>query len=225
MPLVVYFDEVGTPDIDPTDEDFPVFAIALVICDSTYYIDTLIPAVNRLKFKWFGHEGTILHSRDIRRSQDDFMFLRANAETRQDFYEDINAIMGGSEYSLLSVAIHKRRLAEQYVNPLDPYDLALLFALERLVSILEAHGQREVVIVAEQRGRVEDRNLRIAFQRIVMRGTEYVEVERFKRIRFTLKFVPKARNVIGTQRWTPSFGQVFVTAKVESRFMIQATLG
>ena len=28
-----------------------------------------------------------------------------------------------------------------------------------------------------------------------------------------------------TQRWTPSFGQVFVTAKVESGFMIQATLG
>ena len=27
------------------------------------------------------------------------------------------------------------------------------------------------------------------------------------------------------KRWTPSFGQVFVTAKVESRFMIQATLG
>ena len=27
------------------------------------------------------------------------------------------------------------------------------------------------------------------------------------------------------ERWTPSFGQVFVTAKVESGFMIQATLG
>ena len=27
------------------------------------------------------------------------------------------------------------------------------------------------------------------------------------------------------ERGTPSFGQVFVTAKVESRFMIQATLG
>ena len=33
-------------------------------------------------------------------------------------------------------------------------------------------------------------------------------------------------NRIGlTERWTPSFGQVFVTAKVESGFMIQATLG
>ena len=28
-----------------------------------------------------------------------------------------------------------------------------------------------------------------------------------------------------TKRWTPSFGQVFVTAKVESGVMIQATLG
>ena len=28
-----------------------------------------------------------------------------------------------------------------------------------------------------------------------------------------------------SQRWTPSFGQVFVTAKVESGFMIQAALG
>ena len=28
-----------------------------------------------------------------------------------------------------------------------------------------------------------------------------------------------------TERWTPSFGQVFVTAKVESGVMIQATLG
>ena len=27
------------------------------------------------------------------------------------------------------------------------------------------------------------------------------------------------------QRWTPSFGQVFVTAKVESGFMIQAAFG
>ena len=32
-------------------------------------------------------------------------------------------------------------------------------------------------------------------------------------------------HVIQEQRWTPSFGQVFVTAKVESGFMIQAALG
>ena len=31
--------------------------------------------------------------------------------------------------------------------------------------------------------------------------------------------------VADRERWTPSFGQVFVTAKVESGVMIQATLG
>ena len=30
---------------------------------------------------------------------------------------------------------------------------------------------------------------------------------------------------VAMERWTPSFGQVFVTAKVESGVMIQATLG
>ena len=30
---------------------------------------------------------------------------------------------------------------------------------------------------------------------------------------------------LGRERWTPSFGQVFVTAKVESGFMIQAAFG
>ena len=33
------------------------------------------------------------------------------------------------------------------------------------------------------------------------------------------------RRVQGQERWTPSFGQVFVTAKVESGFMIQAAFG
>ena len=33
------------------------------------------------------------------------------------------------------------------------------------------------------------------------------------------------RPFVCLERWTPSFGQVFVTAKVESGVMIQATLG
>lgn len=38
MPLVVYFDEVGNPTLNATDRDFPVFAIALFICDADYYL-------------------------------------------------------------------------------------------------------------------------------------------------------------------------------------------
>ena len=57
MALVVYFDEVGNPTLDVTDMDFPVFAIALFICDSDCYVNEITPRVNWLKFRWFGHEG------------------------------------------------------------------------------------------------------------------------------------------------------------------------
>lgn len=198
MPLTVYFDEVGNPTLDATDTDFPVFAIALFICDSQTYTNQVITSVNNLKFKWFGHEGVILHSRDIRRATGDFAFLQ-NPNNRQPFYQDLNGVMTDSDYRLIAVAIRKDRLAARYAYPADPYDLALLFALERLVSVLEAHEQTAVTIIAEKRGANEDRVLHAAFQRIVTAGSEYVDGARFRAIRFTLRFLPKTMNIVGTQ--------------------------
>jgi hypothetical protein len=107
--------------------------------------------------------------------------------------------MANCDYRLIAVAVRKDRLRARYVYPADPYDLALLFALERLVSVLEGERQEEVTIIAEQRGKREDRELYVAFQRIVTTGSEYVDGARFRRIRFTLRFLPKAMNVVGTQ--------------------------
>jgi hypothetical protein len=89
--LVVYFDEVGNPTLDASDKDFPVFAIALFICQEQHYIDVITPRVNRFKFQWFGHEGVILHSRDIRKAQGDFGIL-TDQVTRQAFIEDLNDV-------------------------------------------------------------------------------------------------------------------------------------
>jgi hypothetical protein len=107
--------------------------------------------------------------------------------------------MDSCEYKLIAVAIRKDKLVARYVYPADPYDLALLFAMERLLSVLEAADQREVTIIAEKRGKKEDRDLHVAFQRIVTRGSGYINAQRFNAINFTLKFLPKAANVIGTQ--------------------------
>jgi hypothetical protein len=67
------------------------------------------------------------------------------------------------------------------------------------VSVLEGARQTEVTIVAEKRGEREDRELHAAFQQIVASGTAYVDQARFRRIRFTLKFLPKSMNIVGTQ--------------------------
>ncbi len=198
MSLVVYFDEVGNPTLNASDKDFPVFAIALLICDSDCYVNEIVPRVNALKFKWFGHEGVILHSRDIRKAQGDFGFLTTTGK-RLDFYEDLNGVMSGCDYKLIAVAIRKDLHVSRYRYPADPYDLALLFAMERLLSVIEDAGQTDVMVIAEKRGQKEDRELHSAFQRIVTRGSEYVDGGRFRRIKWTLRFLPKSMNIIGTQ--------------------------
>ena len=81
----------------------------------------------------------------------------------------------------------------------NPYDLALTFAMERLLPLLEAEGQTEVYLIAEARGKREDDELRLSFLKIVTSGTEHVAAVRFKRIRFNLRFKPKVMNVVGTQ--------------------------
>ncbi len=196
MALVVYFDEVGNPTVDASDPDFPLFAIAFLICDIDCYITEIVPRVNKLKFDLFGHEGVILHSRDIRKAQGDFGFL-TNPAKRQPFYQAINEVMSCA-YRLIGVVI-RTNLPARHSHMADPYDLSLWFAMERLVPLLEAAHQQEVTIIAEQRGRREDHALRLAFQRIVMLGTADVDGTRFRRIQFTLRFLPKAMNIVGTQ--------------------------
>lgn len=198
MPLAVYFDEVGNPTLGADDKDFPVFAVALFICDIGCYVNEIIPRVNALKFKWFGHESVVLHSRDIRKAQNDFGFLTDGAK-RTEFMTELTDVMSTCDYRLLAVAIRKDEHVRRYRYPADPYDLALTFALERLVSVLEGAQQTAVTIIAEKRGKNEDRELYLAFQRTITRGTDYIDAERFQKIDFKLRFIPKSMNVIGTQ--------------------------
>lgn len=81
----------------------------------------------------------------------------------------------------------------------NPYDLALTFALERLLPLLEGLGQTDVRLIAEARGKREDAELRLSFLRIVNDGTYYIPASRFRKIQFRLDFRPKSMNIVGTQ--------------------------
>ncbi len=73
-PLIVYLDEAGDHSLESIDTSFPVFVLVLFICDVETYSEKIVPAVYRLKFDFFGYEGVILHSRDIRKAQKEFGF-------------------------------------------------------------------------------------------------------------------------------------------------------
>lgn len=199
MALVIYLDETGDHSLATIDRDFPVFVLTMFVVDTEEYVARVVPLVNRLKFDYFGHEAIVLHSRDIRKAQNDFRFLQI-ADTRQPFYDRINDIMSTCDYKVIAVAIRKEEHKKRYgKSSEDPYELALKYAMERLVPVVERAGQREVTIVAEARGKNEDDALRLSFLQVTTYGTFYLPASRFNQFTWKLVFVPKAMNVVGHQ--------------------------
>ena len=199
MALIVYLDEAGDHNLELTDKNFPIFTLALFICEQAAYAEKIVPAVNKLKMDYWGHDAVILHSRDIRKAQKEFGFLTDPAK-RAEFIDRINRIMTDSEYTLIASAIHKQEHKEKYgINAENPYDLALMFSLERLLPLLEKASQTKIHLIAESRGRKEDDELMLSFLKVVSQGTSYIGAERFKKIDFRLKFFPKVMNIVGTQ--------------------------
>lgn len=112
----------------------------------------------------------------------------------------INSMMNDFEYSLIVSVIKKQDHKARY-GPFanNPYDLAMMFCLERLVAFLESVQQKQVYLIVESRGKKEDNDLTLSFFNIISQGTDYILVDRFKQIEMKLKFVPKAMNIVGTQ--------------------------
>ncbi|MDP2601964.1 MAG: DUF3800 domain-containing protein [Deltaproteobacteria bacterium] len=199
MPFVVYLDETGDHSLELVDKDFPLFGLVLLICDQTTYVQNIVPTMCQIKMDYFGHEAVVIHSRDIRKAQGEFGFL-TNPENRPAFYDRINQLMSESDYHLIATVIRKQLHKDRYgMWAENPYDLALKFAMERLLPLLEDAGQDRANIVAEARGKREDDELRLSFLRIVNDGTEYISAERFKQIQFQLHFKSKSMNIVGTQ--------------------------
>ncbi|MBS1262068.1 MAG: hypothetical protein MAG453_01407 [Calditrichaeota bacterium] len=196
---VIYLDETGDHSLDRIDKGFPVFVLVIFLCAADIYTSAIVRDVIRLKLKTWGHEGVVLHSRDIRKAQNDFAFLKIPRK-RNLFMQRLNQIMGGSEYTLITSAIHKEKHKETYGSKAyHPYHLSVKFCLERLVPFLEENNQREAVICAESRGKREDRLLEAEFRRYVVEGTEFLPSQRLRNIGFRIKFFKKERNIVGHQ--------------------------
>ncbi len=199
MPVIVYVDETGDHGMVSIDPGFPLFVLSLVIVDINTYAQQVLPAFCHFKLEHFGHEGIILHSREIRKAQGAFGFLTDPAK-RAPFYDRLYQVMETCEYSIISVVIRKQKHKDKYgAAAHNPYSLAFTFALERLLPMLEGLGQTDVQLVAEARGKREDADLKLAVLDVVSNGTYYVPAARFKKIQFRLEFLPKAMNIIGTQ--------------------------
>jgi hypothetical protein len=192
---IVFVDESGDHGLGSIDPSYPMFVLALCIFRKQDYIDLVCPAVQRFKFKYWGHDSVVLHEHDIRKPSGPYGFL-FNPAMRTSFMADLNALMEAAPFTLIASVVRKQDLKDVYTLPGNPYHLSLEFGLERLHKFLEGCGQadRMTHVVVERRGPREDKELELEFRRICD-GANFMR----KRLNMEIVMSSKASNAPGMQ--------------------------
>lgn len=194
-----FLDETGDHGLTFIDEQFPIFLLQGVLFSEVEY-QRICEAIRALKQEFFGAEGVILHSRDIRKCEGAFQVL-FDLELKQRFYSALNKILAEVEYTIIAVAIDKKRHIQKYGKTAqNPYTICLSFMMERLIFTLDSvPGDATVAIDIEKRGRKEDAELLAHYNSIIDRGTYHVESARFKSRIADFMMQSKRENEIGLQ--------------------------
>jgi hypothetical protein len=192
--FIVYVDESGDHSLEKIDDAYPVFVLSFCVFYKENYINNVVSALERLKFKKFGHDIVILHERDIRKELGIFKFR--DRPEKLSFLASLTEIIETSNFILISCLIDKRNLKPANESPANPYHIALGFCLEGLFDLLAEKRQEDLQthIVFERRGEKEDRELELEFRRICDGAND-----RSKRLPFEIILADKKVNSAGLQ--------------------------
>lgn len=188
---IVYVDESGDHGLQHIDPNFPVFGLSFCIFKKADYTEQIVPAVQNLKFRYWGHDAIILHEREIRRSIEDFDFPD---ETYRKFNTELTELIETAPFKVIGAVINKTALRDQNVDIPNPYYIALRFCMEELRSFLISNDQkgRRVHVVLECRGKKEDQDLEQEFRNVAA-GNDFNELD------FESRFAKKTTNSTGLQ--------------------------
>lgn len=195
----LFIDESGDHGLTKIDTDFPVFLLSGVLITEKNY-ETIRQSINKLKHSIWGNKEVIFHSRDIRKCEKEFQKL-FDLDVKKYFYEEINKIISGSDYTIIASSIQKNRFIEMFGKLQDDvYEVALSFVIEQAIMALDSIGVKtNLSIVIEKRGKKEDKQLDDHFQRIVGKGTGRLSPERIIKCNPTFTFKNKRENINGLQ--------------------------
>lgn len=165
--FVVYVDESGDHNLTKFEPEFPVFVLTFCIFRKDEYITQIVPALQRIKFKHFGHDMVVFHERDIRKASGQFSFL-TDAGQRTDFMSDLNSWVDSSPFTIIAVVIRKPEFIAKHADTRNPYHFAMRLGLERVEKFLRRFEKpaQPTHIIFESRGRREDDELELEFRRV-----------------------------------------------------------
>ena len=159
------------------------------------------PDLTEFKLKYWGHSDTVLHEHDIRKGMSGDWSILNNPDVRYRFITDLSNFMIGVHFDLIATVIKKDDLYK-HATPCSPYELALLFCMERLHNWLLRKDQtgRQIQLQVEARGKTEDKALELEFRRICDNtpSCNSTAVD-FMSIGYHIRFLDKKSNSTGLQ--------------------------
>jgi hypothetical protein len=196
----LFLDESGDHGLVNIDPGFPVFVLCGILISEDSYI-IMNKKAQQIKSEFWGDKIVIFHSRDIRKCEKEFSIL-FDLELKSRFLKQINGLVEGSNYSIISTAIDKIKYIQKYGRLSDDvYEIALSLIIERAVFFLDdiKENSKSLKIVIEKRGKLEDKKLNEHFQRLKSRGTGYVQSQRLLSNQIEIVFKNKKENENGLQ--------------------------
>ncbi len=121
---IIFVDESGDHGLFNIDLNYPVFVLVFCIFNKEEYISNICPALQRIKFDFWGHDQVVLHEHDIRKPSGAFNFLKDQAK-REQFLSTISRFMSHAIFSVHATIIKKIDHALKDDDPKNPYDLAM----------------------------------------------------------------------------------------------------
>lgn len=202
---IIYVDESGDHSLSSIDKEYPIFCLAFCIFRKDEYANNAVGKLHEFKFRWFGHDSYVLHESDIVKRRFPYSFLQYD-DLRARFMTDLSEVLEATPMTVMAAVIRKEHLTKRYSSPENPYQLALLFCLERAFEFLQANGEGNATchVVCESRSPKEkpgtgkeDRELELEFRRIVA-GDHYLRRGNGMPC-FDIQFVSKQANSCGLQ--------------------------
>lgn len=154
-----------------------------------------------IKKEIFGRTDFALHRREIIDAKPEPFTVLANQERRKHFDDAVLNLLQTATYRVFTVVIDKKEHKTKYaVWQFQPYHYCLTVMLERYVLWLKRAGARGDVL-AESRGKKENKQLSNAFRWIYKHGTAHVPAKLFQEQLTSgeIKIKLKADNISGLQ--------------------------
>lgn len=195
---LAFIDESGDPGLRSTNEEYPVFGLAAVVCLEREYTARVDRQVKQFKAAALGDAKVRLSARDLAKQRGAFSAL-IRRDARRRFGQDLSDLLTALPLTVIAAVLNKDMHRREYGQfDRGAYAFTLPFLMERLVYLMAARHD-SVTVVAQAHGPREDAALRLVWDEHLAGGSYYHAHTEFSSRLIRLEFRPASENSSGLQ--------------------------